>query len=163
MKRFKLGDALLLFLAVASVFAATITANSKIALQTVTSNSMEPYMKAGDILLTRQVSTGSVRLQDVVVLPIPESRDLRYTHRVIELAKKAGNIVIKTKGDANPIPDEWSLEITSEQIPKVIAVIPSAPVLDSPIGRRTLFLSLLGGGVLLLLLGFWRIVKGRAT
>ncbi len=163
MKRFKLSDALLLLLAVASVSAAMITVNNKLALQTVTSNSMEPYMQAGDILLTRQVSTDSVQLRDVVVLPIPESRDLRYTHRVIELAKKAGNIVIKTKGDANPIPDEWSLEITSEQIPKVIAVIPSAPVLDSPIGRRTLFLSLLGGGVLLLLLGFWRIVKGRAT
>lgn len=163
MKRFKLSDALLLLLAVASVSVAMITVNNKIALQTVTSNSMEPYMQAGDILLTRQVSTDSVQLRDVVVLPIPESRDLRYTHRVIELAKKAGNIVIKTKGDANPIPDEWSLEITSEQIPKVIAVIPSAPVLDSPIGRRTLFLSLLGGGVLLLLLGFWRIVKGRAT
>ena len=163
MKRFKLGDALLLLLAFASVAAATITVNNKLALQTVTSNSMEPYMQAGDILLTRQVSTDSVRLQDVVVLPIPESRDLRYTHRIIDLEKEAGNIVIKTKGDANPIPDEWSLEITSEQIPKVIAVIPSAPVLDSPIGRRTLFLSLLGGGVLLLLLGFWRIVKGRAT
>ena len=163
MKRFKFSDAIFLLLAVASLAAATITVNNKIALQTVTSNSMEPYMQAGDILLTRQVSTDSVQLRDVVVLPIPESRDLRYTHRVLELAKKAGNIVIKTKGDANPIPDEWSLEITSEQIPKVIAVIPSAPVLDSPIGRRTLFLSLLGGGVLLLLLGFWRIVKGRAT
>ena len=163
MKRFKLSDALLLLLAVASVSVAMITVNNKIALQTVTSNSMEPYMQAGDILLTRQVSTDSVQLRDVVVLPIPESRDLRYTHRVIELEKESGNIVIKTKGDANPIPDEWSLEITSEQIPKVIAVIPSAPVLDSPIGRRTLFLSLLGGGVLLLLLGFWRIVKGRAT
>lgn len=163
MKRFKLGDALLLLLAFASVAAAMLTVSNKIALQTVTSNSMEPYMQAGDILLTRQVSTDSVQLRDVVVLPIPESRDLRYTHRIVDLEKEAGNIVIKTKGDANPIPDEWSLEITSEQIPKVIAVIPSAPVLDSPIGRRTLFFSLLGGGVLLLLLGFWRIVKGPAT
>lgn len=163
MTKFKFSDAILLLLAVAFVVTATITINNKIALQTVTSNSMEPYIEAGDILLTRQVATESLRLRDVVVLPIPESRELRYTHRVIELAKKAGNIVIKTKGDANPNPDEWELEITSEQIPKVIAVIPTSPILDSSLGRRALFFSLLGGGVLLLLLGFWRLVKGSTS
>lgn len=163
MKRLKFNDVLLLLLAALSVAAATLTINNKIALQTVTSNSMQPYIEAGDILVTRQVSTNEVELRDVVVLPIPESRELRYTHRVVALEKKAGNIVIKTQGDANPNPDEWALEITSEQIPKVLAVIPSAPVLDSPIGRRTLFFSLLGGGVLLFLLGFWRLVKGANT
>lgn len=163
MKRFTLIDALLLVIASAAIFGASLTIHNKIALQTVTSRSMEPYIEAGDILVTRQIDRNLIQVRDVVVLPIPENRELRYSHRIIRLERKEGNILIKTKGDANPDPDKLALEITSEQVPKVIAVIPSAPILDSPIGRRTLFFSLLGGGLMLLLLGVWRLVKTSAS
>lgn len=163
MKQFKLRDAALLLITTTAIFVAFLTIDNKIALQTVTSNSMKPFIEAGDILITKQIHRDQIELRDVVVLPIPEYRDLQFSHRIIRLEQKDGNIVIQTKGDANPNPDKWALEITSEKIPKVIAVIPSAPVLDSPIGRRTLFFSLLGFGVFLLLLGFWRLVRAPSS
>lgn len=113
--------------------------------------------------MTRQANSDEIRLSDVVVLPLPEKRELSYSHRIIELKKYGENILIRTKGDANPKPDTWALEITSDTLPKVIGTIPSAPILNSVVGRRTLFLTLLSGGIALLLLGIWRIVRRSAT
>jgi signal peptidase len=92
----------------------------------VISRSMEPTMQAGDLLLTRPVEISTIEISDVLVLPVPKIENLRYTHRVVEVSRELNGYFIKTKGDANPSPDAWILNVTDKEVPKVIAVLPTS-------------------------------------
>lgn len=126
---------------------------------TVTSRSMEPTIKAGDTLLARQISTSDINRNDIVILPYPDVEGLRYTHRVTSVKNDSGEIFVTTKGDANPKPDSWTLQITSEKVPKVIAVIPTEAIFTGPIERRWIFYGFLYGGAALGLYASWRLVR----
>ena len=149
-------------IALASISGAIFVVSNGVALQTVTSRSMEPTMRAGDIVVTKQIDTPKLQSQDIVVLPVPENRELRFSHRVIELKRDQQRILIRTKGDANPNPDKWFLHITSEKVPKVFAILPTAHVLAGAIGRKVLFLALSSAGLVLFLLSMYRFVRNRA-
>ena len=43
-------------------------------------------------------------------------------------ALKAGQVVVRTKGDANPVEDPWTLEIESKNAPVVITTLPLSAV-----------------------------------
>lgn len=120
---------------------------------------MEPTIKAGDTVLTIQIPTSQIQKNDVLVLPLPEISTLRYAHRVIEVSNEAQEVIVRTKGDSNPIPDKWALELISKQVPKVVAVIPTAPILNGPVERRTIYLGLQGTAILLALLGLARLFR----
>ncbi|NCZ73800.1 MAG: signal peptidase I, partial [Actinobacteria bacterium] len=100
-----------LFLLVAAIF----SVSQKVSLMTVTSRSMEPTLKAGDTVITKKVDVSTVNQGDIIVLPVPLNPTLRYVHRVFEFSKESDEFLIKTKGDANPEPDEWTMEITSKE------------------------------------------------
>ena len=126
---------------------------------TITSRSMEPTIKAGDMVLTRLIPTSEIRNRDIVVLPLPEDKRIRYSHRVVSIERKAGNTFVRTKGDANPNPDAWTLGIEAKEVTKVMAVIPTAAILNGPIDRRWIYYGLFYGGALLALYGAWRLLK----
>lgn len=71
----------------------------------VTSDSMSPLIRAGDVVLTRSVERADVRRGDVILVDDP-GRDQPLLHRVSAIVD--GRIV--TKGDANPTPDRYSDE-----------------------------------------------------
>ena len=126
---------------------------------TITSRSMEPTIQAGDMVLTRMISTEEIQPRDIVILPLPEDKSIRYSHRVISVKKSGDEVVVKTQGDANPNPDEWELAITSQEATKVVAVIPTAKVFNGPIERKWIFYGLFYGGALLALYGAVRLLK----
>lgn len=141
------------------VLAAVFSVYFQTGFLTITSRSMEPTIKAGDMVLTRMISTKEIQPRDIVVVPLPENENLRYSHRVISVDQNGGEIVVKTQGDANPTPDKWELAITSQDATKVIAVIPTAKVLNGPIERKWIYYGLFYGGALLALYGAVRLLK----
>jgi signal peptidase len=126
---------------------------------TITSRSMEPTIKAGDMVLTRLIPTSEIQNRDIVVLPLPEDKSIRYSHRVISIERKAGNTFVRTQGDANPNPDQWTLGIEGKEVTKVMAVIPTAAIFSGPIDRRWIYYGLFYGGAILGLYGSWRLLK----
>lgn len=126
---------------------------------TVTSQSMSPTFRAGDVIVTRQISAFSIVENDVLVLPLPENREVFYVHRVVFKDSNVDKIFLQTKGDSNQVKDDWTLQIISKHVPKVIAVLPLNGVIAGPIGRRSIFFSLFAAGTLLLLFGIWRLMR----
>ena len=156
-----LKDALLGITTVLCLFGATFAVFEKASFLTVTSRSMEPTFMAGDTVITKKISTDAVNENDILVLPVPQNPQLRYAHRVFQVSQVLGEIIIKTKGDANPQPDAWTLKITSSEIPKEIAVIPTSKIFKGPISRRSILYALLLSGMALAFIGIFRLIKNR--
>ena len=160
MKTFKVvKDVALAASAIGFVIAAIFAFYFQTSFQTVTSRSMEPSIKAGDMVLTRQVPAKEIQMRDVVILPLPDADGLYFSHRIVGIKKQSGDVIVSTKGDANPKPDSWELKITSGDVPKVMAVIPTALIFNGPIERKWIYYGLFYGGALLGLYGSWRLVK----
>ena len=119
-------DAALLLVTVALAFSAFLSIHLHVGIITISSGSMAPYMRTGDIALTFPIPKEQVRVGDVVVLPHPDEPSLNFAHRVVSVDRSREGIVVETKGDANPIKDGWRLELRSDQIPKVGFTIPTS-------------------------------------
>ncbi|MCX9011287.1 MAG: signal peptidase I [Candidatus Methanoperedens sp.] len=73
----------------------------------VTSGSMEPAFKKGDLVVMQSLLV-KPKVGDIIIFPDPKadavvSRPLTVTHRIVEVA---GEDII-TQGDNNPYPDQW--------------------------------------------------------
>lgn len=154
-----IGDALLILLTIVIVPSAVLAVYSKASFLTVTSRSMEPTIAAGDTLITRQVPRVEVAPREIIVLPVPDNPALRYAHRVVSARNEASGTIVKTKGDANPSLDSWTMRITSDDVPRVIGVIPTSAIFRGPISRPSVFIGLLSLGALLLVLAIVRLIR----
>ena len=153
------ADGVLILLTITIVPAAIFAVSAKASILMVTSKSMEPTIKALDTVITREIPRTQVKPEEIIILPVPDNPNLKYSHRVVKVeAVKAGTLV-KTKGDGNPTEDSWTMRVTSDQIPKVIAVLPTAPIFNGPISRRTIFYTLFYTGILLFSLAIWRLAR----
>lgn len=157
-----LADIFLGFFAILLAISAILTFYFQTSFVTVTSRSMEPTIKAGDTLLARQIKTEELRPRDIAILPVPDIEGLRFTHRITSIKMESGDVIVTTKGDGNPNPDTWSLQITSQEVPKVIAIIPTAAIFNGPIERRWIYYGLFYGGAALGLFASWRLVTGKS-
>lgn len=153
------SDGLLVLLTLTIVPSAVLAVYSKASFLTVTSKSMEPAISAGDTLITRQVSRFDVTTREVIVLPVPDNPGLRYAHRVVSAQNEPSGTIVKTKGDANPNLDSWTMRITSDEVPRVIGVIPTSSIFNGPISRSAIFSGLLVLGAFLLGLGLFRLIR----
>jgi signal peptidase len=122
----KINDVVIALLAASVLITAVAFIYFQSSLLVVTSASMEPSFKPGDILLVRPVKTSQIERLDVVVLPVPDVAGLRFSHRVNSISRELTGFRIRTQGDANPNPDTWSLNVIDQQVPKVIAVLPTS-------------------------------------
>lgn len=109
----------------------------------VLSNSMAPSHPAGSVVVTIQSKTKDIKVGDVIKLPLPNSSDQSYVHRVVEAKPHGGNTIVKTKGDRNESDDPWSLEILSATTPTVIATIPLVGHLNGLTGNLWVKVSLI--------------------
>ena len=92
---------------------------------TVMSQSMKPYMSAGDEILTDVVSAHDVRVGDVILYLNSDNLE-QIAHRVTK-NETVDNIIftITTKGDSNPAVDTPSLTFnTNAPVRRVISVVP---------------------------------------
>lgn len=92
---------------------------------TVTSQSMKPYMSAGDEILTDIVTAHEVNVGDVILYVNPDTLE-QVAHRVTNSATLDDkSYTITTKGDSNPAFDTPSLTFnTNAPIRRVIGVVP---------------------------------------
>jgi len=93
---------------------------------TVMSQSMKPYMSAGDEILTDVVSAHDVKTGDVILFINPDNLE-QIAHRVIKsTTNDSQHYIITTKGDSNPAVDTPTLTYhTNAPIRRVIAVVPA--------------------------------------
>jgi len=92
---------------------------------TVMSQSMKPYMSAGDEILTDVVSAHDVQTGDVILFINPDNLE-QIAHRVIKSTTIDNqSYTITTKGDSNPAVDTPTLTYNANApIRRVIAVVP---------------------------------------
>lgn len=91
---------------------------------TVTSDSMKPYMTAGDGIITGTVLVRDVQVGDVIVFVNPENLE-QISHRVVQTMNDNRNFIITTKGDANPAVDSPAMTFNANApIRKVLIAVP---------------------------------------
>ena len=73
----------------------------------VASASMVPALQTGDLVILRDTVASELALGDIVRIDL--SGDGGTTHRVVALDERDGNVVVTTRGDANPAPEQWEL------------------------------------------------------
>ncbi|MGE8203782.1 signal peptidase I [Heyndrickxia sp. NPDC080065] len=70
---------------------------------TVLTNSMHPYIKAGDMVIINKVNPADVKVNDVITFQ--ETATKFITHRVIAVQQDQGKVGFVTKGDNNNVQD----------------------------------------------------------
>lgn len=76
----------------------------------IVSPSMEPEIKTGDYIITKECKPNEVKEGDIISFYSldPAIKDKPNTHRVIEInTDENGSLVFTTKGDNNPIKDKY--------------------------------------------------------
>ncbi|VVB94801.1 Peptidase S24-like protein [uncultured archaeon] len=99
----------------------------------VTSGSMEPTFKKGDLVFMQDILL-QPKVGDIIIFPDPQknivaNKPVTVTHRIIDMK---GDI-IRTKGDNNPNADNW--KINKKDVIGKAFVIGSKPVVLKDFGR----------------------------
>jgi len=167
-----LKDVLYIFLgfmvAVGAFLGVSVLLHTQIPLAAVTSGSMTPTIKQGDLLVVEGVNTSNLQVGNIIVYKTtdPYLGGELIVHRIVKIDIYDGRVIgYVTKGDNNPVPDNEAGFEPPTGIPpqdvvgKVIFVIPL-------LGFIVLFLKQPAGFVLMvLLLGavvFWSVIGDRS-
>ena len=111
----------------------------------VVSDSMQPTLNVGDVIIVQGVSASQIASQihanpingDIVVFAYPSDPSFRIVHRVISIVNNTdGTWTITTHGDNNPLGDneQWN---SADLIGKVVGVVPY-------VGNFSIFVSKIG-------------------
>lgn len=129
-----LRDVVLVLGVIVAIALALLVAFVHIHFMRVASPSMEPTISVGDVVVVRQQAAMELRQGQVVVLPVPDEGGAMYVHRLTSVRIDEGQVIVTTKGDANPAPDPWELRIDSADVPLVVGQIPMPGVLAGSSG-----------------------------
>jgi signal peptidase len=116
----------------------------------VVSGSMRPGFSVGGVVISERVPVDQLALRDVIEFKNPDTPTDIMVHRIVHLIKNnAGQLVIKTQGDANTIEDPWTLTISGKYAYEVRWSVPLVgyAAIDYQNHRG---LVLLGAGIVLL-------------
>src|SRR5438094_8872244 len=91
----------------------------------VYSGSMTPTITVGGLAVDRAISARDVRVGDVITFTDPYVMGRMVTHRVVAIIPTAHGLAYRTKGDANPSRDPWTIRLTG-QVGRVAFSIPVA-------------------------------------
>jgi len=134
------------------VVAVAAVATGRYQVRPILSGSMAPGLPLGGVVITQRVPITDVQVRDVVVFHRPDRPDELIVHRITALTSSAIGPVIQTQGDANTIPDPWTVTMRGDTAYRAVFTLPvigyAAVWVHGPTGR--LVLTVLG---LLLVLG----------
>jgi signal peptidase I len=77
----------------------------------VYSGSMEPQLHVGSVVFVKAIDSAEVRVGDVITFQDPRTPGRLITHRVVKRFVHKGELVYRTKGDANPAADPWTISL----------------------------------------------------
>lgn len=115
----------------------------------VLSNSMAPTFHKGDILIVKSVPTTSLQVGQIPILPSSEGPGLYITHRIVSTESSNDITFVRTKGDANPIADDWNYSVTGKRVPVYIGQLPTAKIPFLP--SNSVFLLILYSALIFLI------------
>ena len=103
-------------------------------LLTVVSGSMQPTLSLGSLVLVVPRDADAVRVGDVITFSPPGDNTRTVTHRIVDVQGRGDELVVHTRGDANPVADPWTLTFPTRRTWVVVA--------DAPwVGRPWLWLA----------------------
>jgi signal peptidase I len=91
---------------------------------TVQSGSMSPALNAGDVVVATRVPSGDLRVGDVIVYTAPTPTPVVLSHRVVAVRPEGNGVLVRTRGDANPVDDPWSTRLPDGSVWRVRYVVP---------------------------------------
>jgi signal peptidase len=91
----------------------------------VYSGSMAPRMPVGSLVLERVGPAARVQVGDVITFADPFDQKRLVTHRVVRILPTREGPGYRTKGDANPARDPWTLKLPA-RVPQAVATVPYA-------------------------------------
>jgi signal peptidase len=91
----------------------------------VYSGSMVPTIPVGGLALDRAIPSHDVRVGDVITFSDPYVKGRLVTHRVIRVLQTPKGPAYRTKGDANPGRDPWTIRLAG-QVGRVSFSVPFA-------------------------------------
>ena len=77
----------------------------------VYSGSMTPTLRIGSLAVDKPIDARKVRVGDVVTFSDPYVKGRFVTHRVVEEIPTKHGLAYRTKGDANPNRDPWTIRL----------------------------------------------------
>jgi signal peptidase I len=80
----------------------------------VYSGSMEPKISVGSLAFDRAIPASDVAVGDVVTFSDPYVKGRLVTHRVIDILQTPHGLAYRTKGDANPGRDPWTIRLAGQ-------------------------------------------------
>jgi signal peptidase I len=89
----------------------------------VYSGSMEPSIPVGGLALDRAIPASDVAVGDVITFSDPYVKGRLVTHRVIDILQTPHGLAYRTKGDANPGRDPWTIRLAG-QVGRVSFTVP---------------------------------------
>jgi len=119
-------DGALIFLAIFACYFAYLVVSNDVQIVRVVSDSMAPTIHRGDSLIFKAQKTVDIDEGEILLLPLADESGASYVHRVIEKKMvKNSAVEVVTKGDANPVVDDWRITITSAKVPVYVATLPT--------------------------------------
>jgi signal peptidase I len=126
----------------------------------VYSGSMRPTIPVGGLALDRAISAGKVRVGDVITFSDPYVRGRYVTHRVVAILQTPRGLAYRTKGDANPGRDPWTIRLDG-QVGRVAFTVPVAGYVLFYAHTREIRSALIALAAILLLIGTLRRIWRR--
>jgi signal peptidase I len=153
--RRRLGNALLAAVLGLAALAAAAVISGHYQVRPVLSGSMVPLLPVGGVVVTERVPIASLRVGDVVVFHRPDRPAELVVHRIVALTPGVAGPVVRTKGDANEVPDPWQISLRGTTAYRASFSMPVlgyvAVWVHGPAGRQTFLvlglLLLVGAGI----------------
>jgi signal peptidase len=97
-------------------------------LEEVVTGSMQPTIPIGSLVVTENLPAGQLQAGNIMVFPDPNNTKLTIVHRIVWLSHdQSGDVLVRTKGDYNALPDSWTLKRPANvDADKVIEILPGA-------------------------------------
>jgi signal peptidase len=119
-------EALLLVCLGLAVLAVAGTALNWCRLDVVLSGSMAPTLRPGDVVLAVSEPDSQVSAGQVLAFHPPYDPSIVVVHRIIQVVHHGNKVAIRTQGDENNAPDQWTAVLEGTSAWRVSWVLPSA-------------------------------------
>lgn len=91
---------------------------------TVLSGSMAPAIPPGSVVVVTPQPLQQLRVGQVLTYQSPVDDQRVVTHRVTEMLESGAQPVVRTRGDANAVPDPWLAQLTGDTAWTAQLVVP---------------------------------------
>lgn len=124
------------------------------------SGSMVPTIRPGDVVIDTPEPISAIRLGQILTIQTPTPTRYVDSHRVVQVIRRDGETLIRTKGDANKVNDPWLARVHGTVAWRVRSVVPDLGYAVSALRSPWLHAILLWGAPSLLvawgLIAIWR-------